>query len=62
MTIIQYLPQWLRNKWQKPAPQRTRNRRMKDRQILPMVPIARHVPIRFQDDPRPRECHIYWRL
>ncbi len=50
MTIAQYLPQWLRSRLQKPAPQNVARASKKDRQVLPSLPKPQRAPIRLQDD------------
>jgi hypothetical protein len=62
MTIAQYLPQWLRSRWQKPAPHKARILSKKDRQILPTLPKPQHPATRFQDDASFPENRFYWRL
>ncbi len=42
MIIAQYLPQWLRSRLRKPAPQNVTNVNKKDRQVLPtLTPLSR---------------------
>jgi hypothetical protein len=62
MTIAQYLPQWLRSRWQKPASQNARTPGKKDRQTLPTVPKPECRPIRFQDNDSSDRFRIYWRM
>jgi len=38
MTITQYLPQWLRSRFQKPVPQDRPTPNKQDRQVLPTLP------------------------
>ena len=62
MIIAQYIPQWLRSRLQKPAPQKARVRTKKERQILPTMPNLKRPPIRLQDDDSPPGYRIQWRL
>jgi hypothetical protein len=62
MTIVQYIPQWLRNRWQKPAPQRSRTVSKKDRQVLPTLPKPKRPPPFWQDDDGTARFRIYWRM
>ena len=61
MTIIQHIPQWLRSRWQKPAPQKARIPSKKDWQILPTLAKTQRPPVRLQDDDSPPEYPLYWR-
>ena len=62
MTIVQYLPQWLRNRWQKPTPQNAQTVSKKNRQVLPTLPRPKCPPIPWQDDDSPPGYPIYWRM
>jgi hypothetical protein len=62
MTIAQYLPRWLRNRFQKPGSQNARIPSKKDRQILPTVPKPQPPPSPPQDDDGPLRFRIYWRM
>jgi hypothetical protein len=62
MTIAQYLPQWLRSRLQKPAPQKIVGLSNKDRQALPTVPKPQQPPNQVQDDDIPHRFRIYWRM
>ena len=62
MTIAQYLPQWLRAKLLKPAPQKARNLSKKDRQILPTVSKPQRPPAHAEDDESVARFRIYWRM
>ena len=50
MTIAQYLPQWLRNRFTKPAPPKPTTATKKDRQVLPTLPEQSRSVIFSQDD------------
>ena len=64
MTIVQYIPQWLRPRLQKPAPAPPQAKTLskKDWQVLPTLPTRKRPPIRFQDDDSPAGYRIQWRL
>jgi hypothetical protein len=62
MTIAQYVPQWLRNRLQKPAPPKLKTVNKKDRQVLPTLPKPERLPPRFQDDDSPPGYRIVWRM
>ena len=62
MNLAQYIPQWLRSRLQKPAPQSVRNLSKKDLQILPTVPKAKHPSILFQQDASPAGYRVLWRI
>jgi hypothetical protein len=62
MTIVQYIPQWLRSRLQKPVPQKLKTVTKKDRQILPTLPKPISPPIRRQDDDNAARFRIYWRM
>ena len=62
MTIAQYLPQWLRNRWQKPPPQQLNTVAKKDRQVLPTLPKPKRPPTPLQDDDSAARFRIYWRM
>ena len=62
MTIAQYLPQWLRSRFRKPAPQNVVSVSKKDRQFLPTLPKPQRPPVRLQDDDSPPGFRIYWRM
>ena len=62
MTIAQYLPQWLRSRVRKPAPQKVASLSKKDRQALPTVPAPQQTPNQVQDDDIPHRFRIYWRM
>ena len=61
MTIVQYLPQWLRRRPIKPARPKARIITKKDRQILPTLPQRDSPPARFRDDDSPPGFRINWR-
>ena len=61
-TIVQYLPQWLRSRRQKPVPQKTKPVNKKDRQVLPTLPNLKQSSTAFQDDESPPGYRILWRL
>ncbi len=60
-TIVQYIPQWLRSKGQKPAPQKATSVNKKKRQILPTLPKQSRSVIFSQDD-SPAGYRVLWRL
>jgi len=62
MTITQFLPQWLRSRWQKPAPQKARTPSKRDRQVLPTVQKTPRPPAQVEDDLGPARFRIYWRM
>jgi hypothetical protein len=62
MTITQYVPQWLRVRFQKPAPQKAQPINKKEKQILPTLPKAPSPPVKLQDDDSPPGFRIQWRL
>jgi hypothetical protein len=62
MTIAQYLPQWLRNRLQKPPPQKLETVSKKDLQVLPTLPNPKRPPIPLQDDDSAARFRIYWRM
>jgi len=62
MTIAQYLPQWLRNRWRRPASWSGRVLSKKDRQVLPTVPKSPRPPSQLDDDGAPLRFRIYWRM
>ena len=62
MTIVQFCPQCLRIRFQKPAPQNPKALGKKDRQVLPTLPNAKCSVARFQDDESPPGFRIQWRL
>jgi hypothetical protein len=61
-TIVQYLPQWLRSRLRKPAPQKVTRPSKKDRQVLPTLPNWKQSSTAFQDDESPPGYRILWRL
>ena len=52
-TIVQFIPQWLQSRLQKPAPQKAKIVNKKDRQVLPTLPNQTRPPILSQDDSVP---------
>ena len=60
MTIAQYLPQWLRNRFSKPAPLKPTTASKKDRQVLPTLPNQTRSVIFSQDD-SPAGNRVPWR-
>jgi hypothetical protein len=62
MTIVQYIPQWLRNRWQKAAPQKPGTVAKKERQVLPVLPKLKGPPTLWQDDDGEARFRIYWRM
>ena len=61
-TIVQFVPQWLRARLQKPTPQQTAKADKKDRQVLPTLPKQTRPPIPWQDDSSPAGYRVLWRL
>jgi hypothetical protein len=62
MTIAPYIPRWLRNRWQRPAPQQLKTVAKKDRQVLPTLPKPNCPPIPWQDDDGAARFRVYWRM
>jgi hypothetical protein len=62
MTIVQCIPQWLRNRWQKAAPQKPKSIAKKERQVLPVLPKPNGPPTLWQDDAGEARFRIYWRM
>jgi len=64
MTVAQYFPQWLRDRFQKPAPQKIQTKALgkKDRQVLPTFADPKPPAPGFQDDESPPGYRIQWRL
>ena len=60
-TIVQHIPQWLRGRLQKPAPQKLKTVSKKDRQVLPTLPKQTHSVI-FSQDESPAGYRVLWRL
>jgi len=52
-TLVQYVPQWLRDRLQKPTQPKSITVSKKDRQVLPTLPNAKRPLILFQDDQIP---------
>ncbi len=61
MTIVPYLPQWMRGKRQKPTPRRLKTVSKKDRQVLPTLPKQSRSMI-FSQDNSPAGYRALWRL
>ncbi len=61
MTIVQYLPQWLRSRLEKPAPQKPIAVNKKDRQVLPTLPKKPRSVIFAQED-NPAGYRVLWRI
>lgn len=62
ITIVHYLPQWLRSKLQNSASQETKPVNKKERQILPTLPNLKQSSTAFKDDESPPGYRILWRL
>ena len=62
MTITQYLPQWLRSRWHKPAPQKLKLSNKKARQALPTLPKPPPLPAHAEDEESAARFRIYWRM
>jgi hypothetical protein len=62
MTIVQYIPQWLRNRWQKAAPPKPKIVAKKERQVLPELPKPKGPPTLWQDDAGEARFRIHWRM
>ena len=50
MTIVRYMPQWLRSRLHKPVPQKLKTVNKKDRQVPPTLPKQSRSVISSQDD------------
>ena len=61
-TTIQFIPQWLRRRLQKPDSQKATVPGKKDRQILPTVPRPPRPTDQFDDDGAPLRFRVYWRM
>ncbi len=61
MTIVQYLPQWLRSRLQKSGPQKPIAVNKKDRQVLPTLPKKPRSVIFSQED-NPAGYRVLWRI
>jgi hypothetical protein len=62
MTIVQYLPQWLRSRSHKPAPQKLKSDNKKVRQVLPPPPKPQALPAHTEDEESAARSRIYWRM
>jgi len=60
-TIVQYIPQWLRSRLRKAAPQKSKTVSKRDRQVLPTLPKQTRSVIFSQDD-SPAGYRVLWRL
>jgi len=60
MTMVQYMPQWLRNRWGRAAPQKLKTVAKKDRQVLPTLPHEKCALSPWQDDGIAARIRIYW--
>jgi hypothetical protein len=61
-TIVQSIPQWLRNRLQRRAPRQTVTRNKKDRQALPGLPKPECPPVAWQDYNSAAGYRLLWRL
>lgn len=61
-TIVQFIPQWLRARLQKPTPPQIAKPDKTDRQVLPTLPKQERPPIPCQDDSSPAGYRVLWRL
>ena len=61
-TIVQFIPQWLRSRWQLDAAPQLKIRNKKDRQVLPTLPKQKRPPIPWQNDSSPAGYRVLWRL
>ena len=61
MTIVHYLPQWLRSRLQKAAPQKPTTVNKKDRQVLPTLPKQPRSVIFSQED-NPAGYRVLWKI
>jgi hypothetical protein len=62
MTIARYVPQWLRSRWNEPAPQKPKSTNKKVRQVLPVLPTPQPLPTNTEDEERAARFRIYWRM
>ena len=62
MTIVQCIPQWLRNRWQKAASPKPKTVAKKERQVLPVLPKPKGPPTLWQNDDGEARFRIYWRM
>jgi hypothetical protein len=62
MTIAQYLPQWLRSRSHKPAPQKLKSDNKKVRQVLPSLPKPQALPAQAEHEESTARFRIYWRM
>ena len=61
-SIVQFIPQWLRSRLQRPASRQHTNVNKKDRQVLPTLPKQERPRIPWQDDNSPAGYRVLWRL
>lgn len=61
-TIVQFIPQWLRVRWQRSTPRQITDANKKDRQVLPTLPKQERPPIPLKDDNSPAGYRVLWRL
>jgi len=62
MTLIQYVPKWLRVRLQKLAQPKLKTVSKKDRQVLPALPKETRSVVVSQDDDSPAGFRLLWRL
>jgi len=61
-TIMQFIPDWLRNRLQRRALRQTANITKKDRQVLPALPKQARPSVAPQDDDGSAGYRLLWRL
>jgi hypothetical protein len=52
MTIVQFVPKWMRVRLQKPTQPKPKTVNKKERQVLPTLPNTKRPSILFQEDQR----------
>ena len=61
-TIVQFIPQWLRARWQRSTRRQITDVNKKDRQVLPTLQNPKRSPTALQDEERAALFRILWRL
>ena len=62
MTIVQYLPKWLRGRLRISVPQKVTQLNTKDSEAVPALEKSTRGSPPFQDDRSPTGYRIVWRL
>lgn len=62
ITLIPFIPQWLRRWRPKPVPPKSKIITKKDRQVLPTLPETTRPPKSWQEDTSPAGFRIQWRF